>query len=149
MTENNGGCCSKGTAVDLGLLLIRIGIGLAFIVHGWPKITGGVERWEALGGTMAIFGITFAPAFWGFMAAFAETAGGLFLALGLFVRPFVFLLFFTMFVATVMLINSGAEFGRYAHALEMGIVFFGLLFTGGGRFALGRLIPGLRGKCYC
>lgn len=59
-----------------GLLLLRIGIGITFILHGWPKLAGGVAYWEAVGKAMEVVGITFAPAFWGFMAGFAETAGG-------------------------------------------------------------------------
>ena len=31
---------------DLGLLLIRITLGGLFMIYGWPKITGGVEKWE-------------------------------------------------------------------------------------------------------
>lgn len=51
---------------DLGLLLLRIGFGLMFIYYGWPKIMGGPPAWAKLGGAVGDFGITFAPAFWGF-----------------------------------------------------------------------------------
>ena len=57
---------------DVGLLIIRVGIGGIFMGHGFPKIMGGVELWTRLGGSMSMLGIDFLPAFWGFMAAFSE-----------------------------------------------------------------------------
>ncbi|MFW5967447.1 MAG: DoxX family protein, partial [Persicimonas sp.] len=63
---------------DVGLLLMRIGLGASFIVHGWPKISGGPAQWEQLGSRLeAVAGIGFLPEFWGFMAAFAEFGGGI------------------------------------------------------------------------
>ena len=119
-----------------GLLLLRIGIGIMFMIHGFPKITGGVEKWTALGGSMSSFGIDFLPGFWGFMAAFAEFFGGLLIALGLFFRPAVLLLIITMIVATAKHASAGDGFGGYSHALESAIWFLGLLFTGPGKYSL-------------
>lgn len=42
---------------DYGLLILRIGIGGMFIFHGAPKMFGGPERWEGIGGAMASVGI--------------------------------------------------------------------------------------------
>ena len=121
---------------DLGLLILRIGIGIMFMAHGWPKISGGVEKWTALGGSMSSFGIDFAPAFWGFMAAFAEFFGGLLLVLGLWWRPILVLLVITMLVAATRHFVAGDGFKGYSHALEAGIVFFALIFIGPGRYSL-------------
>ena len=62
---------------DYGLLLLRVGIGLIFVtIHGFPKITGGVEKWTVYGKVFNdIVGISFIPSFWGFMAAISEFAG--------------------------------------------------------------------------
>ena len=82
---------------DAGILFLRIGIGFAFIfVHGWGKIFGGPELWTKLGGSMANLGITFAPTFWGFMAAAAEFGGGILILFGLFTRPASAFMAFTM-----------------------------------------------------
>ncbi len=121
---------------DLGLLFLRIGIGVMFMLHGWPKITGGVEMWTKIGGSMANLGIDFAPAFWGFMAAFAEFFGGLFLVLGLFFRVTNFLLVFTMIVAAIVHLKGDDGFGGASHAIEAGILFFSLIFIGPGRYSL-------------
>lgn len=120
----------------IGLLLLRIGIGIMFILHGWPKLAGGVAYWEAVGKAMEVAGITFAPAFWGFMAGFAETVGGLLLLLGLFWRPVCLMLLVTMLIATAKHISGGDAFNDYSHALESAILFLALFFIGPGKYSL-------------
>ena len=121
---------------DEGLLALRIGIGVMFVLHGFPKISGGPEVWTKIGMAMGALGITFAPAFWGFMAASAEFGGGLLLVLGLLTRPASLLLLSTMIVATVMHVKAGDGMNVYSHALEAAILFFSLLFIGPGRLSL-------------
>lgn len=121
---------------DEGLLVLRLGIGIMFMIHGYPKLTGGPEVWEKIGGVMSAIGIGFAPTFWGFMAAVSEFGGGLLLALGLFARPACFFLLMTMTVATTMHVTGGDPFQKYSHALEAAILFFSLLFIGPGKISL-------------
>jgi putative oxidoreductase len=123
---------------NTGLLLLRIGIGIMFILHGWPKMAGGPERWARIGANMQLLGIEFAPEFWGFMAAFAETVGGALLVLGFFFRPVLILLVITMLVAGMRHVSAGDGFGGYAHALEAAILFFSLFFIGPGKYSLDR-----------
>jgi putative oxidoreductase len=132
---------------DVGLLVLRVGIGILFILHGWPKLTGGPDLWARLGGAMGGLGITFAPAFWGFMAAFSEAVGGLALALGVLVRPMSALMLINMLVATHMHVSKGDPFATFSHPLALAVVFVSLILLGPGRYALGRFIPGLRGAC--
>lgn len=130
---------------DLGLLLLRVGIGVMFTIHGYPKLVGGPETWAQVGGAMKLVGINFAPAFWGFLAAFAEAVGGQLLALGLFFRFACGLLLATMLMATVSHISSGDGFNGYSHALEAAFVFLGLLFAGPGRLSVDQMLfPGKR-----
>src|SRR5919112_1918818 len=91
---------------DIGLLLLRIGIGTMFTIHGYPKLTGGLEAWEKVGGAMKMIGIDFAPAFWGFLAAVAEAVGGQLIAIGLFFRIACALLLGTMLMATIQHVRS-------------------------------------------
>jgi putative oxidoreductase len=63
---------------EWGVLAIRVVIGIIFIVHGWPKITGGKNMAEAMTGSpnptmAAIFTIQ----------GLVEVAGGLLIALGI------------------------------------------------------------------
>ncbi len=128
----------KSTAKDLGLLVIRVGIGWSFAFnHGFSKITGGPETWEKLGANMAYAGLDFAHVFWGFMAAFAEFGGGLLLAFGLLTRPAALLIGFTMLLATLM---HHAQGESLAYSLEMLSVAAGLALTGAGKYSLDALI---------
>ena len=122
--------------LPLGLLLLRIGLGIMFVLHGWPKLAGGPEKWASLGNVMANWGLTFTPAFWGFMGGFSEFVGGILLLLGLFFRPACVFLFITMLVAATMHIKNGDSFSDYSHAVELGIVFLSLYFIGPERYSL-------------
>lgn len=118
----------------LGFLLIRVGVGISFIVfHGYKKIMGGPEKWERLGRNMQEIGIDFLPTFWGFMAAFAEFGGAALLILGLFTRPAAAMLAFTMLIAVLKHASAGEG---YSHALEVGVVFLALAIAGAGKYSL-------------
>ena len=49
---------------DIGLLVLRTGIGGMFIMHGLPKLMGGPDKWMMLGGVMKSLGVDFAPMAW-------------------------------------------------------------------------------------
>ena len=132
----------KQNLINYGLLILRLGIGFTIFLHGLPKITGGVETWTGIGSTMSNLGITFAPAFWGFMAAFSETVGGLLFALGLFYRPAALLLCGTMAVAVITHLSQGDGFTGYGHALDLLIVFVAALVAGPGKYSFdAKFIP--------
>ena len=126
---------NRDALVDVGLLVLRIGIGVIFIFHGLPKLMGGVETWTQIGSTMSVIGISFAPTFWGFMAAATEAIGGLFIILGLLHRPVALLLVFTMIVAVLMHVTAGDPFGVYSNALKGLVVFIALFITGPGKYS--------------
>ncbi|MEX8546891.1 MAG: DoxX family protein [Mucilaginibacter sp.] len=125
-----------GKYKNLGLLLIRIGLGIMFIYHGVPKLAGEPELWEKLGGAMKGVGISFAPAFWGFMAAATETFGGLLLIIGLAFRPVCILLVINLLIAALMHLGKGDGLQGAAHAIEDAIMFLGLLFIGPGIYSV-------------
>ncbi len=120
--------------LDIGLLILRLGFGLGFLFfHGWGKLIGGPERWAGVGGAMSMFGIDFGHVVFGFLAAFAESIGGLLIAAGLFFRPMAALLAFTMFVATLRHITGE---GSPAHALKNFFVAIGLIALGPGKYSI-------------
>ena len=121
---------------NTGLLLLRIGLGIMSIIHGFPKLAGGPDGWTGLGGSMKVIGINFLPIFWGFMAAVSETFGGFFLIVGLFFRPALILLIFTMIIAALVHFGKGDGLQGASHAIELGIVFFGLIFIGPGKYSV-------------
>lgn len=131
---------------DDGLLLLRVGIGLMFVtVHGLPKVLGGVSKWTSLGGAFnRILGITFIPAFWGFMATAAEFGGGLCLIAGIAFRPACALILFTLLIAVTSIIRGGYGFHAASQPIELGIVLLALFFTGPGRFTLLKIVTSIR-----
>ncbi len=129
---------------DIGLLILRLGIGIMFMGHGLPKLIAGPEKWLILGGTMKALGVDFAPMVWGFMAGFSEFVGGMLLALGFFTRPACFFLLTTMIVATSMHISKGDPFLKYSHAMEAGFLFLSLIFIGPGKYSLDDLFCSTR-----
>lgn len=132
----------KDNLLHVGWAILRLGIGITIFLHGLPKILGGQEVWTMVGSNMAIFGITFAPAFWGMLAAITEAVGGLLFAIGLFFRPVAVLLTGTMVVALVTHLAAGDQFMQYGHALDLLIIFAASILIGPGRVSLdARLIP--------
>ena len=126
---------------DLGLLVLRLGVGVMFVVvHGGPKLFGGPERWSAIGAAMGSLGIHAFPVVWGFLAAASECVGGLCLMLGLFVRPAACFMAMTMAVAATMHLVQGDGIQRASHAIEAGIVFVSLLLIGAGRYTVPRVL---------
>lgn len=122
---------------NAGLLLLRLGIGLSFIfLHGLDKIMAGQQRWESLGKSMANLGITFLPAFWGFMAGFSEFFGAILLMLGLFYRPATFLLAFTMLVAMMSHLVKLDPWSKVSHPMDLLILFVALFLIGPGKYSL-------------
>jgi len=136
------GLLKKPIEKDLGLLVIRVGVGLSLLIfHGFGKISGGPETWERVGGAMGNLGITFLPAMWGFFAAFAESVCPLLIVLGVLTRPAAALLAFTMFVAAIHHLNMpagepAAGWKGASHAIEFFAVAVGLLVGGPGMFAV-------------
>jgi putative oxidoreductase len=127
---------SLGKYRNTGLLITRIGLGILFMLHGYPKLLGGPEKWEEIGGAMKYAGIDFLPVVWGLLAGATETFGGFLILLGLAFRPVCLLLTFTMAIAASMHLNSNEGFMSASQAIEMGVVFLGLAFVGPGTFSV-------------
>ncbi len=122
---------------DEGLLLLRLGIGFMFIMHGGFKLLDGPDRWESLGHAMRHFGVRQWPLLWGLLASLAEFLGGICFILGALFRPASLLLLIVMIVAATVQYHKGGLMVA-AHPIEMGILFAGLLFIGPGRYSVDR-----------
>lgn len=134
----------SGEKLDFGLLFLRIGLGIVFIFHGYPKLTGGPERWEQVGSAMSNLGIDSYHIYFGFLAACSEFFGGIFLIFGLYMMPVLLILTATMIVAFVTQIARDAGYSGIAHPLSLGIVFISMLFTGAGKYSLDHHLMGKR-----
>jgi putative oxidoreductase len=121
---------------DTGLLILRLGIGAIFLVHGTPKILGGPAKWEQLGMAMSNVGIDFMPVFWGFMASCSEFFGAICLMLGLLFRPAAALMAFTMIIATTMHLTKGDGFNVASHPMKCVVLFVSTAIIGPGKYAI-------------
>lgn len=122
---------------DIGILVLRLTVGFAFaFIYGLMKIEGGPEFWTMIGGSMNNIGISFGHTFWGFMASLSEFGGGILLMLGLFVRPVVLFMGFTMIMATVTHLVMKDQWYNVMNPLNMLAVFIALLFLGAGKYSL-------------
>jgi putative oxidoreductase len=123
--------------IALGLLVLRVGIGIAFVLHGFPKLFmgGAVGLSKGLAATGIPGGIVAA-----YLAGSAEFFGGIALILGLLARPASAVMAFNMLVALIFHFNRGDNFVTYSHALEGGILFLSLLISGPGKFSLDYLL---------
>lgn len=66
------------TTARYGLAILRIVLGIAFVVHGWSKLSGGVG---GVGGFFGSLGIP-APALMAWVVTIVELVGGLLLIVG-------------------------------------------------------------------
>lgn len=115
------------------------------IVHGLPKLAGGVSRWKGLGGAFnRLAGFSFLPEFWGFLASISEFGGGLCLIAGMFLRPACALMLFTMAIAVASIIRGGYGFNAASQPIELGVALLALLFTGPGLLTLPNLLTKLK-----
>ncbi len=121
--------------ISLGLLVVRVIMGVAFILHGLPKIQAPFT-W--MGPDAAV------PGFLVFLAAVSEFFGGIGLILGLF-TPLVSLgLICTMGFATYFhAIINGDPFVGHGASYELALNYLGLsimfLIIGPGKLSLDRL----------
>lgn len=122
---------------DFGVLLLRLSTGIIFmLVHGLGKFTGGSDMWKRLGSAMSNFGINFWHEFWGFMAMFSEFIVPVFLILGFWYRPALFLVTVTMIVAASTHLLKLDPWGKIAYPMMMIFVFSSMFIIGPGKYSI-------------
>ena len=121
---------------SLALTVIRIGMGILFVGHGYLKIKGGVAEWKWTGEQLGNLGIRFAPVFWGICATLSEFLGGISLTLGIGTRIAASFMALSMFVAFLHHIKKGVSYGYISFPLSQLIIFVGLTIAGSGAFSV-------------
>lgn len=125
----------------VGLLLVRLVMGAALMVHGYPKLFASgpfLERFPQMG----------FPAWTVYLAGTVELFGGALLVLGLFARYAGFLISGQMFIAFLMVHWKFAERGalgflgssRDEYPLLLAVAAFLLFAAGAGKLSLDYLI---------
>jgi putative oxidoreductase len=129
----------------IGLLLVRIVVGAAFIFHGWQKIGNPFHWMEGMPDAP--------PAFLQGMAVFAEVGGGAMLILGFLTPLAAFLLACDMGYALAFVhlpkgdpfIAAAANGSSCERALVYLAVAVAVFLAGPGRYALDAMLFGRRG----
>lgn len=120
----------------LALLLLRCGLALVFIYHGYPKLFGKTAVFVAAFKELGL------PAYFVYIAGIIETFGGLMLAFGLYTPVAGLLLLLDMCAALWKYnFNEGISAVReYELPLVLGLAALTLAATGAGRLSLDDLM---------
>lgn len=121
----------------VALLLLRLGLGLIFIYHGYPKLFTHMHE------TMQAFPRMGFPSYFGYVAGIVELFGGWLLILGLFTRIAGLLLAGEMVVAIARVhIPQGGvmDVSNYQFPLALAVGAFALVAVGAGAISLDRAI---------
>jgi putative oxidoreductase len=130
--------------MDIGLLLLRMTVGLTLAAHGGQKLFGwfGGPGLDAVGQILATLG--FHPGRrHAVMAGMAEVGGGVLLALGLFTPVAAAVVFSVMLVAGLSAHVKQGFFltsGGYEYTLVLGVAGLAAAFTGPGSWSLDALL---------
>jgi len=127
------------TPTDIGLLILRLFTGLALaLAHGWGKVPPQPGFVGMIGG----MGLP-APELFAWLAALAEFAGGLLLAVGLLTRP-VAALIVGHFLVVVILAHAGDPFADRELPLFFLVSALLFLLAGAGRYSADAVLSGRR-----
>jgi uncharacterized membrane protein YphA (DoxX/SURF4 family) len=126
---------SQERKISFGLLMMRIGLAAALLIHSLPKLISGSAQWISYGNTLNYLQIGLPVKALGLTALLVESVGGLSLLSGYLFRTccaFLAVLFcfycfnyFSIGYRTLMLFS-----------IALAAVFIGFLNTGPGRYAV-------------
>ena len=127
----------------LGLLALRLVLGVIMIGHGYPKVFGGLSHHVQMVGSLGL------PGWLAYFSAAAEFLGGILIIAGLWTRcaALAILINMTVAIAKVHWKNGLLGNGGYQFPLALAAIGFALIFLGAGPIALdsvrrgGRLAP--------
>jgi putative oxidoreductase len=126
----------------LGLLILRVALGVIFFTHGYPKLAHANPAMQAM---FVQHGL---PAQFVYVAGVLETFGGLLLLVGLFMRAAALLLAIEMCVAItkVHMVHGIMAVHDYEFPLALAAAGFALATVGAGAASLDHLLFGEGGS---
>lgn len=127
---------SENKYVDLAPLLLRIGVGVIFIIAGWGKLNGI----EGVQGFFGNIGIPL-PGIMAWVVAIVEFVGGIMVLLGAYARIPYLLLAFVMVVA-LFTTKLGGEFSAARLEIMLLLANLALYFMGSGKYSVDEKLKG-------
>lgn len=115
---------------DLALLLLRVGVGIIFIIAGWNKLTG-------IDGTINFFGNIGIPlpAVMAWVVALVEFLGGIMILLGAYAK-IPYLLMAIIMVVALLTTKFGGEFSAMRLDLMLLLSSVALFLMGSGSYSV-------------
>jgi len=120
---------------DFGLLLLRVSIGVVFILYTAPALIGGPSAWAHFGAGARNVGIHSHFQIWGFLVATPGCIGGVLVIFGLFFRPAVLVLL-VLAIGHAIGVKHASGFRVALPSIEMCFVLAGILFVGPGKYSV-------------
>ena len=120
---------------ETGLLLIRVSLGVIFILYTAPALIGGPKAWAHFGAGAGHFGLGSHFQIWGFLASLSGCLGGVLIIFGLFFRIGI-LLVFVLALGHAIAVYTGTGFRAALPSMEMCFVLAGMLFIGPGKYSV-------------
>ncbi|MFL6584660.1 MAG: DoxX family protein [Chthoniobacterales bacterium] len=118
---------------EFGLLLLRVTLGLVFVILVAPVLMGGTGAWSRFGSGIHVLGIHSHYAVWGFLGALLACIGAVLMIFGLFFRLGI------LFCLVIALFHALAA-SRNLHAglmpIGTGLVLLSALFIGPGKYSV-------------
>jgi len=121
---------------ETGLLLMRVGLGVLFVILTGPVLLGGPSRWANFGGAIRNLGLHNHYQIWGFIGALLGCLGGALMIFGLFFRPGVLLVLTITFVHLLGVLEGAGSYRANLAAVELAVMLLGLLFVGPGKYSV-------------
>ncbi|TVR17893.1 MAG: DoxX family protein [Balneolaceae bacterium] len=115
---------------DFALLLLRVGVGVIFIIAGWGKLTG-IEGTQQFFGNIGIP----LPAIMAWVVAIVEFFGGILVLFGAYAKIPYLLLAITMAVA-LFTTKLGGEFSAARLDIMLLLTTLALFFLGSGAYSV-------------
>jgi len=125
---------------DLGLLILRVGMGGLMLTHGWGKLVGFSQMMNRFPDPLGV-GSPVSLA----LAVFAEVFCAFALTIGLGTKLVAFPLVVTMFVAG-FIVHGNDPWSKTEFTLLYLIPFLSLMMTGAGRFSVDSVLVKFRLK---
>lgn len=129
--------------LDVGLLVLRLGLAMVMGAHGLQKLFGLFDG-PGIGGfadALTAMGYTGQTTLLAWITAFAETGGALLLALGLFTPIGAAAVLGVAINIVVSKFQLGSGYFEAELDLLVGVAALALLFTGAGRIAIDKNTP--------
>lgn len=120
---------------ETGLLIMRVSLGVLFIILTGPVLLAGPSRWANFGSGIRALGLHSHFQFWGFLGATFGCLGGALMIFGLFFRPGILLVLAITIVHLLGALDGGTLRGNIA-AVELALVLLALLFVGPGKYSV-------------